>query len=434
MLEKIFGFKKHNTTFSREVIAGLVTFMTMAYIIFTNPSILSDVMGKEYFQGLVVATCLGAALTTFCMGIFTNYPLALASGMGLNAVLAYTLIKGMNVSWQVAMGVVVIEGVLITIMVLTRVREWIMDAIPMDLKRSIGVGIGLFIALIGLIKSRLVVANPDTLITFGKLGPESLIALFGLIVTALLMARKVKGALLIGIILSTCTAAVAGMVTMPKEWVTGIKPEYFRTFFAADIFGALKWGLASIIFAFVISDFFDAMGTIVAVGEQAGFVTKDGKIPRLRNALAVDSMAAVVGGAFGCSSITTYIESASGVGEGGRTGLTSIITAVLFILFIFFTPVIQIVPFYATAPALIIVGFLMLTIVKSIDWTDYTTAIPAFLIIIMIPFTYNIAKGIGYGFIAYVLLKLFTGRFKEIRPLMYIVAAAFAASFFIPGT
>ncbi len=431
MFEKIFKLKENNTTFPREIIAGIVTFMTMAYIIFANPSILSGAMGKEYFQALVFATCLGAGLTTICMGIFTNYPLALASGMGLNAVVAFGLIIGMKLPWQAAMGVIVIEGLLVTILVLTKVREWIMDAIPLDLKRAIGVGIGLFIALIGLVESKLIIASPATLITFGKIGPETLVTLFGLALTALLIARKIKGAILIGIISSTIVALIAGMIKGPTEWVSGIKPEYFQTFFAVDILGALKLGLVTTIFAIMISDFFDTMGTVVAVGEEAGFVTKDGKVPRLRNVLLVDSLAAVTGGLFGCSSITTYIESASGVGEGGRTGLTSIVTGLLFLLAIFFTPLIQIVPAYATAPALIIVGFLMMTVVRFINWEDYTTAIPAFLTIILIPFTYSITKGIEYGFISYVLIKLFTGKYKEVHPLMYIVAVAFILDFLL---
>jgi len=432
MLEKYFKLQANKTTVSREVMAGIVTFMTMAYIIFVNPGILSDAMGKAYFPALTVATCLAAAIMTIAMGLFTNYPLALASGMGLNAVLAYTVVIGMKQTWQVAMGVVFIEGLIVTVLVLTNIREWVMNAIPTDLKKAIGVGIGLFIALIGLKNAGIIVGNQATLVALQKLGPENTVAILGLIVTAILMARKVKGSILIGIIFSTIVAALWGLIKWPTEFVSAIKPEYFGTFFKLDIGGALKLGLGVTIFAFLITDFFDTMGTVVAVGEEAGYLTKDGKVPRLKNVLLVDSLAAVAGGLFGCSSVTTYVESAAGVGEGGRTGLTSVVTGILFLLAIFFTPLVGIVPSYATAPALIVVGFLMLTVVKTINWDDFSTALPAFLTIVMIPFTYNISNGIGYGFIAYVLIKACTGKIKEIHPLMYLVAAAFAF-YFIKG-
>lgn len=431
MLEKFFKLKENQTTISRELMAGLVTFMTMAYIIFVNPSILSNALGQDYLSALAVATCLGAGITTICMGLFTNYPLALASGMGLNAFLVFGVVLGMKVPWPTAMGIVFIEGVIVTLLVLTNVREWVMEAIPMDLKRAIGVGIGLFIALIGLINSQLVVASPATLITFGALKPETLITLFGLLVMAVLMVRRVKGGILIGIILSTILAYALGLVKLPSQWVLGLQPDSFKTFFALDIIGALKFSFVAVIFAFLITDFFDTMGTVFAVGEEAGFVTKDGKVPRLKNVLLVDSLAAVTGGLFGCSSVTTYIESAAGVGEGGRTGLTSVVTGILFILAVFFAPVVGLVPGYATAPALIIVGFLMLTVVKGIKWDDLTTAIPAFLTIATIPFTYSISKGIGYGFISYVLLKVFTGKFKDVHPLMYLAAIAFVIDFIL---
>ena len=431
MLEKLFKLKENKTTAPREILAGVVTFMTMAYIIFANPGILADAMGKEFFPALVVATCLAAGITTICMGLFSNYPLALASGMGLNAALAYGVIIGMKIPWQTAMGVIFIEGIIVSILVLTNVREWVMNAIPMDLKRAIGVGIGLFIALIGLKNSGLVAADPVTFITFGKIGPGSLIALFGLVLTAILMVKKVKGSILIGIILSTIVAFIAGLVKFTGEAMPGIKPEYFKTFLALDIAGALNLGLIATIFAFLITDFFDTMGTVFAIGEEAGYVTPDGKVPRLKNVLLIDSLAAVTGGLFCCSSVTTYIESASGVGEGGRTGLTSVVTGILFLLAIFFTSWINIVPGFAVAPALIIVGFLMATIVKSIHWDDMSIAFPAFITIIMIPLTYSISKGIGYGFISYTLIKLFSGKYKEIHPLMYIVAIAFAVDFFL---
>lgn len=429
MLEKLFKLKENKTTVSREIIAGMVTFMAMAYIIFVNPGILSEAMGKQFFPALTVATCIAAGLTTICMGVFSNYPLALASGMGLNAVLAYTVILGMKQPWQVAMGIIVLEGIIVTILVLTNIRELVMDAIPLDLKRAIGVGIGLFIALIGFKNASIVVANPVTLVAFNKLNAQNLIALFGLLVTIILMAKKVKGAIFIGIIISTLIAIFTGQVKMPETWVTGIKPEYFQTFFAFDLKGVFNLGLVLTVFAVLITDFFDTMGTVVAVGEEGGYLTKDGKLPRLKKVLLVDSLAALTGGLFGCSSVTTYVESAAGVGEGGRTGLTSVVTGLMFLLAIFFTPIVGIVPSYATAPALIIVGYLMLNTIKLIKWDNFNTAFPAFLTMTIIPFTYNISNGIGYGFITYVLINLFSGKAKEIHPLMYVVAVMFGIYF-----
>jgi AGZA family xanthine/uracil permease-like MFS transporter len=435
MLEKLFKLQENKTTVTREIVAGLVTFMTMAYIIFVNPGILSNAMEGIPIEAIAVATCLAAGIMTICMGIFSNYPLALASGMGLNAVVTFSLVKGMNLSWQVAMGMIFIEGIVIAILVLTNFRVWVMNAIPTDLKRAIGVGIGLFIAFIGFKDAGLIVSNPDTFVALGKIGPGQLIAAFGLLLTIVLMVRKVKGSILIGILTSTVVAIivtvlnVANIVKFPNEWVLGIKPEYFSTFFAFDVLGALKLALVIPIFTLLISDFFDTMGTIVAVGEEAGYLTADGKVPRLKSALMVDSLAAAVGGAFGCSSVTTYIESASGVGEGGRTGLTAVVTGILFLLAIFIAPIVGIVPAVATAPALIVVGFLMLIVVKVMNWEDMTIAIPAFLTIVTIPLTFSITNGIGIGFISYVIVKALSGKLKDIHPLMYIVALAFGLYF-----
>jgi adenine/guanine/hypoxanthine permease len=427
----IFKLRENKTTVGREIGAGVVTFMAMAYIIFVNPQILSAAMGEEFIPALAVATCFGAGLLSILMGLASNYPLAMASGMGLNAFLAYGVISGMKVPWQTAMGIVFLEGVIITILVVSNIREQVMNAIPMDLKRGIGVGIGLLIALVGLQNARLVVANPATLVAFGKLGSESLIACFGVIVTAVLMIKRVRGSFLIGILLSTAAAAAMGLIPMPGSLVAGVRPEHFRTFLALDIAGALRFGLLATLFAFLITDFFDTMGTVVAVGEQAGFMDGTGRIPRLKNILIADSLGAVCGGLFGCSSVTTYVESAAGVGEGGRTGLTSVVCGILFILAIFFTPLVAVVPAYATAPALILVGFLLISGVRAIRWDDAGTALPVFLTIIMIPFTFSISRGIGYGFISYVLIKSLTGKTREVHPLLAIVAILFAVDFII---
>jgi AGZA family xanthine/uracil permease-like MFS transporter len=289
----------------------------------------------------------------------------------------------------------------------------------------------LLITLIGLENAKLVLPSQATLLTFGKLGHESLVAIAGVLITAWLMAKKVRGAFLLGIFFCTATAVLAGLVPLPEVWVAGIKPEYFKTIFTLDIAGALRLGLLTTIFAFLITDFFDTMGTVVAVGEQGGFMDRDGQIPRLKNILLVDSLGAVCGGLFGCSSVTTYVESAAGVAEGGRTGLTSVVTGCLFLLAVFFTPIVAIVPSYATAPALILVGFLLIAGVRSICWEEITTSLPVFLTITMIPFTFSIAKGIGYGLISFVLLKLLTGKWKEIHPLLALVALLFAIDFYI---
>ena len=427
----VFKLKANRTTVGREIAAGAVTFMAMAYIVFVNPKILAAAMGEELVPALAVATCFGAGIMSIIMGLASNYPFALASGMGLNAFLAYSVIIGMKVPWPTAMGIVFLEGAIITVLVMTNIREGVMNAIPMDLKRGIGVGIGLLIALIGLQNAKLVVSSPATMIAFGKLGPEAMVAIIGLVVTALLMVKKVRGSFLIGILISTAAAAALGLVRLPASLVAGVRPDHFKTFFALDIVGALRFGLLGTIFAFLITDFFDTMGTVVAVGEQAGFLNEAGKMPRLKNILLVDSLAALCGGLFGCSSVTTYVESAAGVGEGGRTGLTSVVVGVLFFLAVFFTPLVAIVPAYATAPALILVGFLLISGVRSIRWEDASTALPVFLTILMIPFTFSISKGIGCGFISFVLLKVLTGKVREVHPLMAVVALLFAVDFYI---
>ncbi|HOW43622.1 MAG TPA: NCS2 family permease [Candidatus Aminicenantes bacterium] len=425
----LFRLKERQTTWARETAAGAVTFMAMAYIIFVNPSVLATAMGQDLVPALAVATCVGAGLLTILMGLASNYPLALAPGMGLNAFLAFGVIIGMKVSWQAAMGIVFIEGAVITLLVLTNVREGVMNAIPLDLKRAIGVGIGLLIALIGLQNAKLVVASPATMVAFGRIGAESLVAVFGLAVTAFLLVKRVRGAFLIGILLATAAAVAAGLVRLPATLAAPVRAEHFRTFFALDIAGALRLGLLGTIFAFLVTDFFDTMGTVVAVGEQAGFMDAGGRVPRLKSVLLVDSLGAVCGGLFGCSSVTSYVESAAGVGEGGRSGLTSVVTGALFLLAAFFTPVVAIVPAYATAPALILVGFLLISGVRAIRWDEVTTALPAFLTLIMIPFTFSISKGIGFGFIAYALLKLLAGKWRDVHPLMAVAAALFVIDF-----
>jgi AGZA family xanthine/uracil permease-like MFS transporter len=367
------------------------------------------------------------------MGLFTNYPFALAPGMGLNAFLAFGVVVGMKIPWQVAMGIVFLEGLIILLLVLTNFREMVMDAISINLKRAIGVGIGLFIAFIGLQSSGMVVKNQATLVMFGSFTKPVVVTAIGLVITAILMSRKVKGAILIGIFSTTVVAIFAGLAKIPESIIAIPQASQFSTIGAAfdpQYFSQiLNLTMVTVIFTFLLTDFFDTMGTVVAVGGEAEFLDGEGKIPRIKGVLVVDSLAAMIGGAFGCSSVTTYVESAAGVGEGGRTGLTAIVTGILFLLAVFFWPVVSIVPPAATAPALIVVGFLMMMVVKDIEWSEFTEAFPAFLTILTIPLTYSISKGIGYGFISYVLIKALSGKFRDVHPLMYFIALLFALDF-----
>ena len=425
VLERFFRFKENSTDLRTEVVAGLTTFMTMAYIIFVNPSIL-EAAGLPRVP-TVAATALAAAIPTLLMGFLTNYPFALASGMGLNAVLAYSVVQGQGLSWQTAMGIVFVEGAIVTILVLTRIRESVMNAIPMSLKRAIGVGIGLLIAYLGMQQAGWVTGSPATLTSFGSFHKmETVIATGGLVLILVLMAWRIRGAILIGILATAAIALACGIGKLPEQWLA--TPD-FSTFGRLDILGALKLSLVATIFAFLITDFFDTMGTVIGVGGEAGYLREDGSLPRLGRVLLVDSFAAMWGAISSASSVTTYVESASGVSAGGRTGLTSIVVGILFLLAVFFAPVVSIVPAAATAPALIIVGFLLMTVVRDIPFGKLEEAFPAFLTIAVTPLTLSISRGIGYGFIAYTLVKLFSGKVREIHPLMAIVSALFAVSF-----
>ena len=426
MLDRVFGFREQGTNARTEVLAGATTFMTMAYIIFVNPQILAA--AGLPLHATIAATCLAAAVPTILMGLYTNYPFALASGMGLNAALAF-LVTGEGVSWPAAMGVVFMEGAIITVLVLTRVREAVMSAIPMSLKHAIGVGIGLLIAYIGMQHAGWVIRpeGPGTLTTFGSFRDVStLVATAGLLITAGLMAWRLHGAILLGIVITTGIAWAAGLVSLPERFLA--LPD-LGTFGKLDIVGALKVSLIAPIFAFLVTDFFDTMGTVIGVGGQAGFVSPEGRLPRLNRVLLADSLAAVWGSICSASSVTTYVESAAGVGAGGRTGLTSLVVGILFVFALFFAPIIGIVPAAATAPALIVVGFLMLTVVRHIPFDKFDEAFPAFLTILTVPLTLSISRGIGYGFIAYTLLKILTGRWRDVHPLMLVVSALFAVSF-----
>ncbi len=469
-MKGFFKLAERGTDLRTELLSGTATFLTMAYIIFVNPGILSA--AGVPFAGAVTATALGAAVMSVLMGVVANRPLALASGMGINAVLAFSVIgfQQANVPWQVGMSVIFLEGLFIFALVVTGFREAVMNSIPLNLKRAIGVGIGLFITVIGLNEGGIIRPAPITLVSLGDFSqPYVWVTLVGFFVAAFFMAAKVKGDILWGILAATAAALLLGVTGVPQGAFAA--PD-FSTFFApfqavdgkAALFHALTPALGFTVFAIMLTDFFDTMGTVVAVGEQAGFVNKDGSVRDIKRILLVDSGAAAAGGLFGASSITTYVESAAGVAEGGRTGLSAVVTGLLFGLCAFFSPVIQMVGggyrlanskqycllvnsgftppadvlppgsgdyfvYPITAGALIIVGSLLMKTVREIDWDRFDEALPAFLTMIGIPFTYNISYGIGFGFITYTAIKLARRKFADIHPLMYVVSAAFLLSF-----
>ncbi|GBC95919.1 Guanine/hypoxanthine permease PbuO [bacterium HR16] len=433
LINRLFALDERGSTVEREVIAGLATFMTMAYIIFVNPQILKT--AGMPIEAVAAATCIAAAVPTLIMGLWANYPFALASGMGLNAALAMHATRpGMD--WQTMMGVIVVEGAIVTVLVLTRVREQVMQAIPMNLKRAIGVGIGIFIAFLGMQHAGWVQKGAESVyLTHGTFTTKgTLVSTLGVLLMMLLLAFRVRGAILLGIfgtaavawIADVFTPSTARLTTTPERWLA--IPD-FSTFGQANILGALQPALVGVIFAFLITDFFDTMGTVIGIGGQAGFLDERGNLPRLNRVLLTDSLAAVWGGLCGASSVTTYIESAAGISEGGRTGLTSVVVGVLFLLSLLFAPLVGVVPAVATAPALIIVGYLMMSVVREMDFESPEHGIPAFLTMLLIPLTQSISFGIGVGFISHVVVMLLRGKGREVSPWMYGIALLFAISF-----
>ncbi|MFH1336893.1 MAG: NCS2 family permease [Candidatus Zixiibacteriota bacterium] len=452
MINKSFKLDELGTNVRTEVLAGVTTFLTMSYIIFVNPLFLSffgnpDLAGKALpFSASLTATCLAAAVMCILMGIWTNYPFALAPGMGLNAIVAYQMVLGMGLSWASAMGVIVMEGAIITILVITGFREAVMQSIPLSLKQAISVGIGLFIAFIGLVQAGFVQKSDSTLVTLGNFDNLTVVvAIFGLLLTAILMKTKVKGALLIGIVGSTLLAIIinyaSGLTAFASPNIARLPTSIlsmpdFSTLGHFDFGAFSKLGVMTamiLIFSVMLSDFFDTLGSVIGLGSEAKFLTPDGKLPRIKQVLLVDSLAAVAGGASSASSVTTYIESAAGISTGGRSGLTAVVVGILFFLAIFLSPLAGVVPKEATAPALIIVGFLMLSIVKELPFHKFDEAFPAFLIMIVMPLTYSISNGIGFGFITFTVIKLLSGKGREVHWLMYIVSLAFAVDFAIPA-
>jgi AGZA family xanthine/uracil permease-like MFS transporter len=470
-MDRFFRLAERGTSVRTEFLSGVTTFLTMAYIVFVNPGILSA--AGVPFEGAVTATTLGAALMCAAMGLIANRPLALASGMGLNAVVTFSIVgfHQANVPWQVGMSVIFVEGILIFLLVLSGLREAVMNAIPHDLKRAIGVGIGLFITLIGLVEGGLIRPDAATVVALGDLTrPYVLVTLAGLFAILAFLALRVRGEILWGIAVAGVAALLLGVTKLPDA-VVG-RPD-FSTFLAPfqtvagpsgtsgpAVLRIFTPALLFAVFAVMLTDFFDTMGTVISIGEQAGFIDADGKVPGIREILLVDSAAAAVGGLFGASSITTYIESAAGVAEGGRTGLSAIVTGALFLVAGFFTPIVKMIgggfpvanaerfasfagpvatgivaganfiAFPITAGALVIVGYLMMRTVREIPWDDMEEAFPAYLTIVGIPLTYNISYGIGLGFISHVALKVFHRKAGSVHPLMWAVSAAFLLAFF----
>ncbi|MCH3948657.1 MAG: NCS2 family permease [Olsenella sp.] len=436
-MEKFFKTGERGSSAGQELRAGLTTFLAMAYIIAVNPSLLGA--AGVPMSAAVTSTCVGAGIMTIFMGLFSNRPLACASGMGINAVVAYTLAALNGADWQVSMAVIFVEGCAILVLVLCGLREAIMDAIPVSLRHAISVGLGIFIAMIGLADGGIIVANESTMVAFGDVtSPKFIVGLISIAATVILYAMEVKGSILIGIIIAVLCGIPLGVTQMPSGIVSVLDFSSFGAPFMADSTGTIAVVrvlttpiLLVFAFSLMMSDFFDTMGTAMAVAKQGEFLNEDGTVENIREILIADSAAAAVGGLVGASSITTFVESASGAADGGRTGLTSVFTGILFIIAAFFAPVISIVSSAATCGALVIVGFLMMTDVVDIDWTDLLDGFPAFMVIAGIPLTYSISNGIGMGFIAYVIVALVTGRAKMIKPLMWVSAAAFVVYFLL---
>lgn len=458
-LESFFKLKENKTNVKTEIIAGITTFITMAYIIFVNPNILKlagmnsanaigDAAGKyaigsdPVVSAVFVATCLAAAVGTFIMGFYANLPFAQAPGMGLNAFFTFTVCMTLKFTWHQALSAVLISGLLFILITVTSIREKIVDAIPQNLKFAISGGIGLFIALIGLKSGGIIVANPATLVGFGNFAqPGTLLTLIGIVITGILMAKDVKGSILIGIVLTTVIGIPMGITSLSNVHVFSAPPSLAPTFAAFDFPGLLSKGGGSVVGAILsvtmvviticLVDLFDTIGTLVGTATKAGMVDENGKVLRMKKALICDAVATTAGSVLGTSTVVTYVESTAGVTAGGRTGLTSVTVGVLFILSIFFSGLVGIVPGQATAPALVIVGVLMMGAVKNIDFSDFTEAMPSFFAIAIMPFSYSIANGIAAAMIFYPVVKVATGRHKELHPIVYILALLFILRFIL---
>ena len=425
-LERYFEFQKLGTDWRTEIVAGATTFMTMAYIVFVNPAILHE--AGMPLAAVTAATCLSAAIGSLLMGILARYPIALAPGMGLNAYFTYTVVKGMGVSWQAALGAVFLSGVLFFVLTILGVRQLIISTIPVELYAAVAAGVGLFIALIGFRNSGIVVPNPATTVTLGNLrDPHTGLALGGLLAMGVLLAWRVRAAMLIGIVLTTA----AGFLLHIETW----KPQPYAlsdlaaTAFQLDIRSTLRIGFFEIVFVFLFIDMFDNIGTLVAVGKRAGLFDHANRIPRVNRILLSDAAATIVGSVTGTSTVVSYIESAAGVAAGGRSGAAAVVTGLLFLAALFVAPAAGAIPAAATAPALIVVGSLMMATAGEIAWTDVEVSIPAFLTMMVIPLSFSIANGLAFGFVAYALLKVCRGKFREVNWFVYVLAGLFIARF-----
>jgi len=426
MLDRFFELAESGTTIRRELLAGLTTFLTMAYIVVVNPSILSET-GMNW-GAVFVATCLAAALGSLIMGLYANYPFGLAPGMGLNAYFTYGVVLGMGIAWQTALGAVFLSGILFLIISVLPIREWLINAIPLSLKMAISAGIGFFLAIIALQNAGVVVNSDATLVTLGDLtAVPTLLAMLGFAIMVALSYREVPGAVLIGILAVSLIGVPFGVAEF--DGVISMPPDPSPTFLQMDIAGAFELGLVSVVLVFLFVDLFDSTGTLVGLSHRAGFLDRDGRLGRLRSALVADSGASIGGAIFGTSTTTTYIESASGINAGGRTGLTAVVIAVLFLLSLFFLPVVSAIPGYATAPALLFVACMMVRGLAELDWDDITDTAPAVVTAIAMPLTYSIADGMGLGFITYVLGKTLAGKPTAVHPAVWLIAALFALRF-----
>lgn len=425
-MDSFFKLGEHGTNVRREIVAGFTTFLTMAYIIIVNPSILSTT-GMDA-GAVFVATCLAAAFGTLFMGLYANYPIALAPGMGLNAYFAFSVVGGLGYSWQVALGAVFLSGVLFLIISVLPIREWIVNSIPRSLKMAISAGIGLFLGIIALENAGIVVDHPATLVTLGDpLSASFLLASAGFIIILALDALKVPGAVILGILITTAAGILLGYSQFGG--IADLPPDPSPVLFQLDIAGAFEAGLIAIIFVFFMVDLFDNTGTLIGVLHRAGMLDKDGKLPGIGRALVVDSTSAMAGAALGTSTTTSYIESAAGIKAGGRTGLTAVVVGLLFLAALFFAPLALSVPAYATAPALLYVACIMARGLVEMDWEDVTEYAPGVLTALVMPLTYSIAHGIGVGFIVYAAGKILTGRFSQLHPVVLVIAALFVVKF-----
>jgi AGZA family xanthine/uracil permease-like MFS transporter len=430
LLERVFHLTENKTTVRRELLAGLTTFMTMAYVVVVNPRILAE--GGMPVEGVLFATCISAALATLMMGLWANYPIALAPGMSLNAYFTYSIVMGRGVPWQTALGVVFLSGLLFLLLTLTNVREHIVNGIPDCLKHGTAAGIGLFIAFVGLRNAKIIVANPATFVAFGKTSdPEVLLAAAGVILIAILMIRRVGSAILLGIVAIALAGIPLGLAHLPAQLFSWPHPA--GTFLKLDLRSAARLGLGELIFVFFFVDLFDNVGTLVGVCEQGGFL-RDGKLPRASRALLADAFGTIVGALTGTSTVTSYIESAAGVAAGARTGLGNLVIAGLFFVAMFCAPLVAAIPTYATAPALILVGALMCGSIAKVRWDDFSEAFPAFLTLVATPLTFSIATGLSLGLLSFTCLKIGAGKYRDISPLIWVLSGIFLLRFAFLGS